>query len=178
MHASCTCTSALFSFTCLQKCTHTHTHTCLNVTEHESSKVTPKKIKQQLSKTKCLLLTGKGITKGFLKKLPGLLPTALIVSARRSSLRWSWRWHWQAGRGPAQQRGGWRCLWCFPAYVPQTQRAWKDKSGDLHTAAATSRIHRSAQRQRRRTEACSWHLLGRASLRLAPSEERMKWELK
>lgn len=53
---------------------------------------------------------------------------SLIISASWSSWRRSWQWRWRAGQGPAQQRGGWCCRLCFPAYAPQSQTAWKDES--------------------------------------------------
>lgn len=118
-----------------QKCTtHTpsisiasiHKDTSTQVKEQENKVTLKPNVKLSKTESNCLWLKGKNETKGILKKRQGSL-LALIASASRSSWWRSWRWRWQAGQGPAQQRGGWHCRLCFPAYEPQTQTAWEDK---------------------------------------------------
>lgn len=118
-----------------QKCTtHTlslsiayiHKDTSTQVKEQENKVTLKPNVKLSKTENKCLWLKGKNETKGILKKRQGSL-SALIASASRSSWWQSWQWRWQAGQGPAQRRGGWRCRLCFPAYEPQTQTAWEDK---------------------------------------------------
>lgn len=103
-----------------------HKDTSTQVKEQENKVTLKPNVKLSKTESKCLWLKGKNETKGILKKRQGSL-LALIASASRSSWWRSWRWRWQAGQGPAQQRGGWRCRLCFPAYEPQTQTAWEDK---------------------------------------------------